>query len=61
MAGPSTSNSITFCSSERDFEVPMDGKAFAKGYYQGVKRSLVDVFKDFVDMDDLMKQLKDME
>lgn len=44
-----------------DVEVPMDGKAFAKGYYQGVKRSLVDVFKDFVDMDDLMKQLKDME
>lgn len=44
-----------------DIEVPMDGKAFAKGYYQGVKRSLVDVFKDFVDMDDLMQQLKDME
>lgn len=44
-----------------DVEVPMDGKAFAKGYYQGVKRSLVDVFKDFVDMDDLMKQFKDME
>lgn len=44
-----------------DVEVPMDGKAFAKGYYQGVKRSLVDVFKDFVDMDDLMQQLKDME
>lgn len=44
-----------------DVEIPMDGKAFAKGYYQGVKRSLVDVFKDFVDMDDLMKQFKDME
>lgn len=44
-----------------DVEVPMDGKAFAKGYYQGVKRSLVDVFKDFVDMDDLMQQFKDME
>lgn len=44
-----------------DINIPMDGKAFAKGYYQGVKRSLVDVFKDFVDMDDLMKQLKDME
>lgn len=44
-----------------DVEVPMDGKAFAKGYYQGVKRSLVDVFKDFVDMDDLMKQFKDVE
>lgn len=44
-----------------DVEVPMDGKAFAKGYYQGMKRSLVDVFKDFVDMDDLMQQFKDME
>ena len=44
-----------------DIEVPMDGKAYVKGYYQGVKRSLVDVFKDFVDMDDLMQQLKDME
>lgn len=44
-----------------DIEVPMDGKAFAKGYYQGVKRSLVDVFKDFVDMDDLMQQFKNME
>ena len=44
-----------------DINIPMDGKAFAKGYYQGVKRSLVDVFKDFVDMDDLMQQLKDME
>lgn len=44
-----------------DIEVPMDGKAFSKGYYQGVKRSLVDVFKDFVDMDDLMQQFKDME
>ena len=44
-----------------DIEVPMDGKAFAKGYYQGVKRSLVDVFKDFVDIDDLRQQLKDME
>lgn len=44
-----------------DIDIPMDGKAFAKGYYQGVKRSLVDVFKDFVDMDDLMQQFKDME
>lgn len=44
-----------------DVEVPMDGKAFAKGYYQGVKRNLVDVFKDFVDIDDLIQQLKDME
>lgn len=44
-----------------DIDIPMDGKAFVKGYYQGVKRSLVDVFKDFVDMDDLMQQLKDME
>ena len=44
-----------------DIDIPMDGKAFVKGYYQGVKRSLVDVFKDFVDMDDVMQQLKDME
>lgn len=44
-----------------DIDIPMDGKAFVKGYYQGVKRSLVDVFKDFVDMDDLMQQLKNME
>lgn len=44
-----------------DIDIPMDGKAFVKGYYQGVKRSLVDVFKDFVDMDDLVQQLKDME
>ena len=44
-----------------DIDIPMDGKAVAKGYYQGVKRSLVDVFKDFVDMDDLMQQFKDMD
>lgn len=44
-----------------DIDIPMDGEAFAKGYYQGVKRSLVDVFKDFVDMDNLIQQLKDME
>lgn len=44
-----------------DIDIPMDGEAFAKRYYQGVKRSLVDVFKDFVDMDDLMQQFKDME
>lgn len=44
-----------------DIDIPMDGNAFVKGYYQGVKRSLVDVFKDFVDMDDLMQQLKNME
>lgn len=44
-----------------DIDIPMDGNAFAKGYYHGVKRSLVNVFKDFVDMDDLMQQLKDME
>lgn len=44
-----------------DVEVPMDGKAFSKGYYQGVKRSLVDVFKDFVDIDDLIQQFKNME
>ena len=44
-----------------DIDIPMDGNAFAKGYYQGVKRSLVNVFKDFVDMDDLMQQFKDMD
>lgn len=44
-----------------DIDIPMDGKAFSKGYYQGVKRSLIDVFKDFVDMDDLMQQFKNME
>lgn len=44
-----------------DIDIPMDGKAFSKGYYQGVKRNLVDVFKDFVDMDDLMQQFKNME
>lgn len=44
-----------------DIDIPMDGNAYAKGYYQGVKRSLVDVFKDFVDIDDLMQQFKDME
>ena len=44
-----------------DIEVPMDGKAFSKGYYQGVKRSLVDVFNDFVDIDELMQQFKNMD
>ena len=44
-----------------DIDIPMDGNAFVKGYYQGVKRSLVDVFKDFVDMDDLMQQFKNMD
>ena len=44
-----------------DKEIPMDGKAFAKGYYQGVKRNLVSVFKDFVDMEDLMQQFKDID
>lgn len=44
-----------------DVDIPMDGEAYAKGYYQGVKRSLVDVFKDFIDMDDLIQQFKDME
>lgn len=44
-----------------DIDIPIDGKAFSKGYYQGVKRSLIDVFKDFVDMDDLMQQFKNME
>lgn len=44
-----------------DIDIPMDGKAFSRGYYQGVQRSLVDVFKDFVDIDDLMQQFKDME
>ena len=44
-----------------DIDIPMDGNAFAKGYYQGVKRSLVNVFKDFVDMDDLMQKFKNMD
>ncbi|WP_407386937.1 hypothetical protein [Holdemanella porci] len=44
-----------------DIDIPMDGNAFVKGYYQGVKRSLVNVFKDFVDMDDLMQQFKNMD
>lgn len=44
-----------------DIEVPMDGKAFSKGYYQGVKRSLVDVCNDFVDIDELMQQFKNMD
>lgn len=44
-----------------EVEVPMDGKAALKGYHQGVERSLVNVFKDFVDIDDLLNQFENLD